>query len=208
MISPLLANVYLHWFERRFHRDDGPGDWAKAKLVRYADDFVVLARYQSARLIDWIEGTLEGRFGLTINREKTRTVKLRSPGARLDFLGFTLRYDRDRFGRDRRYLDVQPSKEARQRAQAKLRELTARWRGLVPIPVMIAEVNRWLRGWEGYFRYGYPSEAFRALNWYVEQRLYRHLRRRSQRPYRVPAGESVHAHLHRLGLRLLGSAHR
>ena len=116
VISPLLANVYLHWFERRFDRDDGPGDWAKAKLVRYADDFVVLARYQSARLIDWIEGTLEGRFGLTINREKTRTVKLRSPGARLDFLGFTLRYDRDRFGRDRRYLDVQPSKEARQRA--------------------------------------------------------------------------------------------
>ena len=73
-------------------------------MVRYADDFVVLARYQSRRLIDWIEGTLEGRFRLTVNREKTRIVKLRQPGESLTFLGFTLRYDRDRFGRDRRYL--------------------------------------------------------------------------------------------------------
>ena len=43
---PLLANVYLHWFEKAFARRDGPGTWANAKLVRYADDFVVLARYQ------------------------------------------------------------------------------------------------------------------------------------------------------------------
>ena len=46
MISPLLANVYLHWFDKLFHRADGPAQWAGAKLVRYADDFVVLARYQ------------------------------------------------------------------------------------------------------------------------------------------------------------------
>jgi RNA-directed DNA polymerase len=47
VISPLLANLYLHWFEKSFRRGDGPGTWAKARLVRYADDFVVLARYQS-----------------------------------------------------------------------------------------------------------------------------------------------------------------
>jgi RNA-directed DNA polymerase len=169
---------------------------------------VVLARYQSPRLIDWIEGTLEGRFGLTINREKTRTVALRSPGASLDFLGFTLRYDRDRFGGPGRYLNVVPSAKSQARARVKLRELTARRRGLVPIPVMIAQVNCWLRGWESYFRHGYPSGAFRKLNWYVEQRLNRHLRRRSQRPYRMPEGESVHAHLQRLGLQGLKPAKR
>ena len=49
VISPLLANLYLHWFDKVFHRPDGPAQWAKAKLVRYADDFVVLARYQGAR---------------------------------------------------------------------------------------------------------------------------------------------------------------
>src|ERR1019366_6672979 len=64
-LSPLLANLYLHWFEKQFHRSDGPGCWANAKLVRYADGFVVLARYQSRRLIDWVEGLLEGRFQLT-----------------------------------------------------------------------------------------------------------------------------------------------
>ena len=42
MLSPLLANLYLHWFEKQFYRWDGPGRWAHAKLVRYADDFVVL----------------------------------------------------------------------------------------------------------------------------------------------------------------------
>jgi RNA-directed DNA polymerase len=208
VVSPLLANVYLHWFEKRFTRADGPGTWAKAQLVRYADDFVVLARYQTRRLIDWIEETLEGRFGLTVNRAKTRTVKLDRPGESLTFLGFTLRYDRDRFGRDRRYLNVFPSSKALARARAKVRELTGSHRSHVPIPVMITEVNRWLRSWGEYFRHGYPSAAFRALNWYVERRLYRHLRRRSQRPYRITAGESVHAHLQRLGLQLLNPTAR
>ena len=72
IISPLLANLYLHWFDYIFYRSDGPGRWAHAKLVRYADDFVVLARYQSDRLVDFIEKNLEQRFGLEINRNKTR----------------------------------------------------------------------------------------------------------------------------------------
>ena len=97
-LSPLLANLYLHWFEKQFYRSDGPGSWANAKLVRYADDFVVLARYQSRRLVNGIERLLEGRFQLTVNREKTRIVKLHQPGQSLSFLGFTLRYDRDLFG--------------------------------------------------------------------------------------------------------------
>src|SRR5437867_8087216 len=50
VLSPLLANIYLHWFDHLFQRADGPAQWAKAKLVRYADDFVVLARYISPQL--------------------------------------------------------------------------------------------------------------------------------------------------------------
>jgi hypothetical protein len=80
VISPLLANLYLHWFEKAFHRPDGPACWANAKLVRYADDFVILARYQSRRLIEWVESLLEGRFRLTINRQKTRVVDLKIRG--------------------------------------------------------------------------------------------------------------------------------
>jgi RNA-directed DNA polymerase len=203
VISPLLANLYLHWFEKSFYRSDGPGTWAKAQLVRYADDFVVLARYQSRRLRDWIEGTLEGRFGLTINREKTRTVKLAERGESLSFLGFTLRYDRDRFGRSKRYLNVFPSKKSLARARAKLRELTSHRRSFVAIDEMVCEVSGWLQSWGSYFRHGYPSEAFRELNWYALERLRRHLRRRSQRPYRIPEGESAYGHLQRLGFQPL-----
>jgi RNA-directed DNA polymerase len=169
-----------------------------------ATRLVVLARYQSRRLIDWIEGTLEGRFRLTINREKTRIVKLRQEGESLTFLGFTLRYDRDHFGRDRRYLNVFPSAKAQARARVKLRELTGPRRNFVPIGQMVDEVNRWLGGWGNYFRHGYPSAVFRKLNWYVLERLRRRLKRRSDRPYRIPEGETFSAHLQRgLGLRLL-----
>jgi len=203
VISPLLANLYLHWFEKSFCRSDGPGTWAKARLVRYADDFVVLARYQTRRLKAWIEETLEGRFRLTINREKTRTVKLAERGESLSFLGFTLRYDRDRFGRSKRYLNVFPSKKAMARARAKLKELTSHRRSFVPIDEMVGEVSDWLVSWGSYFRHGYPGEAFRDLNWYALERLSRHLRRRSQRAYRIPEGASVNEHLRRLGFQPL-----
>jgi RNA-directed DNA polymerase len=206
VISPLLANLYLHWFEKLFVRSDGPGTWANAKLVRYADDFVVLARYQSQALVNWIEGTLEGRFRLTINREKTRVVALRTPGASLNFLGFTLRYDRDLHGRDRRYLNVIPSTKSQARVRDKLRELTGPQRCFVPIPDLIRETNQFLGGWGNYFRHGYPAVSFHKLNGFVVSRLTRHLRRRSQRPYRPPAGETYYAHLQRLGLRLLSTS--
>jgi len=199
----LLANLYLHWFEKKFYRSDGPGRWANAKLVRYADDFVVLARYQSRQLVNWIEGMLEGRFRLTVNREKTQIVKLHEPGQTLNFLGFTLRYDRDLFGRSRRYLNVFPSTKAMARAHEKLRELTGAKRCFVPIREMIDDLNRWTKGWSGYFRHGYPRKCFRELNRFALLRSTRHLKRRSQRAYRTPAGESSYAHLLRLGLRLL-----
>src|SRR5262249_38946591 len=111
VISPLLSNIYLHWFDKVFHRPDGPAQWGKAKLVRYADDFVVLARRQTEPLAQFIESKLEQWLGLELNREKTRVVDLKQVGASLDFLGYTFRYDRDRHGRPWRYLNVVPSKK-------------------------------------------------------------------------------------------------
>jgi RNA-directed DNA polymerase len=202
VISPLLANVYLHWFEHRFHRPDGPGEWAKARLVRYADDFVILARYQGRRLRDWVEQTLEGRFQLTINRDKTRVVDLKEPSASVSFLGFTFRYDRDLHGRGHRYLNVFPSKKSVARLRETLREKLDRNR-VTPIPTLIARVNRKLGGWSTYYAHGYPRMAFRAVNRFVLQSLTSHLRRRSQRPYRPRGGRSFYAQLQCLGLRLL-----
>lgn len=203
VISPLLANIYLHWFEKMFHRPDGPATWAKARLVRYADDFVILARYQSRRLIDWVENVLEGRFKLTINRNKTRVVRLSEPRTSLDFLGFTLRYDRDRKGRPHRYLNVVPSKKALARLRDKIREQTASRRNFVPITQVIGEINRILRGWKAYFSHGYPAVAFHKVNRFLQCRLKRHLRRRSQRPFRPPEGVTYYAQLQALGLDFL-----
>ena len=68
---------------------------------------------------------------------------------------------------------------------------------------MIGEVNQMLRGWKAYFSHGYPAVAFRKVNWFVQCRLKRHLRRRSQRPFRPPEGVTYYAHLQALGLEFL-----
>ena len=200
VISPLLSNLYLHWFDRRFQLPEGPGQWARAKLVRYADDFVVLARFIDGRLTGWIEEKIEGWLGLAINREKTRVLQLERAQESLDFLGYTFRWDRDRHGREKRYLNLCPSKKALGKERDKLREMTEAKMGCKPIPLLIGELNEHLRGWANYFGQGYPREAFREINGYVWERLYRHLMRRSQRPWRPPAGVSHHEQFKRMGL--------
>jgi RNA-directed DNA polymerase len=198
VISPLLANAFLHWFDKFFHDDDGPRQWANARLVRYADDFVVLARYVGRRIVDFIEGTIEDRMGLKINRKKTKVVKLKAGGS-LDFLGFTFRYDRDLHGRGTNYLNVLPSKKSTKRERDALRDLTKAAQGSVPIRVLIQRVNRHLRGWANYFDFGYPRRIFRHLNWFVRRRLRKHLYRRSQRKYRVGPNVSFYSRLAKLG---------
>ena len=200
VISPLLANIYLHWFDKVFHAPAGPAHWAKAKLVRYADDFVVLARHQSPQLTTFIEKKLEAWMDLEINREKTRVVHLQEEGASLDFLGFTFRYERDRLGRGNRYLNVSASKKAVARMREALRLRTGSRQCFKPLPRLIGEINKQLIGWANYFRFGYPRKAFREVNAYTRQRLTVHVRRRSQRPFRPPEGVTYYEHFKRLGL--------
>jgi RNA-directed DNA polymerase len=200
VISPLLANIYLHWFDKVFHREDGPARWAKAKLVRYADDFVVMARFIDHRITNWIEAKIEEWLCLQINREKTRVVNLQDQGASLDFLGYTFRKDRDLHGRDHRYLNLFPSEKALGRERAKLKEMTGPAMCFKPADKMIREINAHLRGWSNYFSAGYPRKAMRDINQYVRERMSNHLRRRSQRPYKPPKGMSMYEHLGRLGL--------
>jgi RNA-directed DNA polymerase len=200
VISPLLSNLYLHWFDKVFHRPSGPATWANTKLVRYGDDFVVLARYQGEGLKGWIESKLEDWMGLEINRDKTRVIDLRQQGEKLDFLGYTFRYDRDLKGRRQSYLNVTISKKALKRERQKLRARISQQRCFVPLPQMIEELNGHLTGWANYFSYGYPRKGFRQINTYVRQRLTRHVRRRSQRPFRPANGVSYYEHFDRMGL--------
>ena len=171
VISPLLANLYLHWFDYKFHRSDGPYQWANARLVRYADDFVILAKYVGGRIEQFVEQTLQEWMQLQVNRDKTRTVRLYQPGASLNFLGYTFRYDRDHYDREGRYLHLTVSEPALQR----------------------------VRGWQGYFSRGHLRDVYRDMDSYTQRRLSMHLHRRSQRAYKKPAGVTWWDHLRQLG---------
>ncbi len=204
VISPLLANIYLHALDQSFYEDgEGPGQAARAVLVRYADDFVVLARWIGGRVKRWIEEKLERDLGLKVNRDKTRIVRMGQEGEALDFLGFALRYERDLQGRPWKYLNIQPGKKAVARLRDKIRVKTGSGYKK-PLKEAVAEVNTILKGWSNYFRYGYPRKVFRYVNYFVRCRFRRFLRNRSQRrgkPFRE--GESLYAGLRRYGLRYL-----
>ncbi len=201
VISPLLSNLFLHWFD--IHVAHGPARWAGAKLVRYADDFVVLARFQGPRLIEDIEGFIEGRLGLTINREKTRIVNLKEVGETLNFLGYTFRFDRDKNGGEHRYLNVFPSTKSMEAEKEKLRRLTDSHHCFQSLPVMIKQINRQTTGWAAYFDFGYPRDAFRKINHFTTKRLIKHMRRRSQRHMKLRKGVSYPEFFQSLGIKTL-----
>ena len=204
VLSPLLANIYLHQLDSAFEHDPGSLRWfANARLVRYADDFVVMARFMGERIREWLEHRLESELELTINREKTKVVRMRRPSESLDFLGFTLRYDRDRYGRSQRYLNLFPASKPVERFKDKVRTLTESGfkRSLRDT---LEQVNRLSRGWRQYFAVGYPRECFRDLNWFVLQRFKGFLRHRSQRKCKpLKDGESLYEGLRRLGWEML-----
>jgi RNA-directed DNA polymerase len=113
--------------------------------VRYADDFVALAKQMGSETIEFIESRLEGKFQLEINREKTRVVDLREKGASLNFLGFTFRYDHDLKGRDRQYLNVFPSKKALRREREKLHRLLRHLQRRSQRPYRLPQGEQWLQ---------------------------------------------------------------
>ena len=201
VISPLLANLYLHWFDKLFHRDDGPRWWANARLVRYADDFVIQATFIGARMRAWVESILEGRFGLTINRDKTSVRQVRPDRTDgLDFLGYRIWHAPGFTRPGKRYLTANPSPKAMRAERLALREIISPRFGWMPLQQLICRVNQQTAGWAVYHRHGRPAHQFWQLNTFVERSLIRHLRRRSQRPYRPPEGVTWWQHLtHDLG---------
>ena len=151
------------------------------------------------RIEQFVEQTLQEWMGLTVNRDKTRTAKLHEPGVGLNFLGYTFRYDRDRYDRQRRYLHLTVSEPSLQRVRDRLKEMTRANQSFTPLRPLIERIHRMLRGWQSYFSQGHLSDAYRDVDSYTQRRLIAHLRRRSQRAYRKPAGVTWWDHLQRLG---------
>ena len=199
IISPLLANIYLNKFDKRCNDPNGTVKQCKASLVRYADDFVILARYIGDSLKRHIENVVENELGLAINQEKTGTVNLWEDKMSFDFLGFTFRYDMDINGNGWKYLNIFPSDKSLAILRNKLRHAIKVGRK-ISLKATIEEVNVILQGWSNYFSFGYPRVAFRKVNYFVRQRIYRLARRMSQRRCKQLDGDTVYKSLQRKGL--------
>jgi len=185
VISPLLANVYLHAFDRAW-QVRGIGD-----LVRYADDFVVLcsSRAQAEEAQRRAEALL-GELGLSLHPDKTKVLDLRKGKEGFDFLGFHLRarmsgklWAQKRI--IRYYLHRWPSVRSMKRARAKIKDITGRSQGGQQLEFVIGRLNLFLRGWGNFFRTGNSARQFQALDHYVAWKLKRLLikkRGRNLRP--------------------------
>ena len=199
VISPLLSNIYLHWFEV-FAAKESQRTGLEIEIVRYADDFVILARQLPESFMTFVEETLEKRMGLKVNREKTGRFNLKDAGQMLCFLGYALRFDRDLKGRAWKYLNVFPSPKSIKRERQKLRKMTGSHQCLTPIPELIRRMNVQIKGWARYYAYGYPAQAYREINRYARVRMTINLKRRSQRKHKVGNGKSYYEELNELGL--------
>ena len=173
VISPLLANIYLNvldtlWVVKKVQERLG------ARLVRYADDSVVLCRGNTDRILTGIKRVLDD-LGLTLNEEKTRIVDARQES--FDFLGFSIGMKRGlRTGKI--YPHTEPSKKALKHIRSEIKQLTTERYSATPTEVVIRRVNEVARGWVGYFRFGNCTKTMSALKGYLVYRMRIYLRRK------------------------------
>jgi RNA-directed DNA polymerase len=185
VISPLLANIYLHAFDRLW-AEQGTGE-----LVRYADDFVVICRSmeQAEQAHVRAEGLL-GELGLDLHPDKTRVVDLREGRDGFDFLGCHFRARMSgRIWEQKRviryYLHRWPSARSMKRARLRIKALTGRNRVGMELKDLIKDLNLFLRGWGNYFRTGNAADQFVTLDRHVTWRLRRLLVKKRGRNLRA-----------------------
>jgi len=185
VISPLLANIYLHAFDRAWAQR-GTGE-----LVRYADDFVVLCQtQQQAEQAQERATAILGELGLRLHPDKTRVVDLREGKEGFDFLGCHLRARMsgrlwEQRGIIRYYLHRWPSQRSMKRARARVKALTGRSQVGCELEVVIERLNLFLRGWGNYFRTGNAADKFVSMDRYVAWRLKRLLIKKRGRNLRA-----------------------
>lgn len=174
VISPLLANLYLHILDRIWERHNLQ-QRLSARIVRYADDIVILCRKgKSGGAMAMLRQILE-RLKLTLNGAKTKVVD--AYAGKFDFLGFTAWMGRGR-KTGKYYPHIQPSKKAEQKVKDRITELTKRGRTIMPLEWVVNEANSMLRGWVGYFHFRNCSQTLSRVRNHLEQRMITHLRKR------------------------------
>lgn len=165
VLSPLLMNIYLDPLDKEINE----GSRKRFQMVRYADDFVVLAPAgkgeQAKTLVEsWME-----KAGLTLNSEKTKLVNIRRESIR--FLGFRVSMRRSFSGKN--YVHVEPAPQSCQSLRDKVREILNHNTEWKPIPEVVKDTNAVLRGWSGYFHYANCVRVFAKTQYWVRNRLRR-----------------------------------
>jgi RNA-directed DNA polymerase len=178
VISPLMCNVYLHRLDRAWRG-------AYGTYIRYADDALVMCRSKGQAVAALARLTvLLAELGLRPKPAKTRIVQLTAGGEGVDFLGFHHRLVRSRSVPGRAgvtFLARWPARKAMQHARDRIRFMTMRARLAAPVEQVVQEINLFLRGWAGYFRYGNSAHAFDQIRRYAVMRLALFIAKRHQR---------------------------
>jgi RNA-directed DNA polymerase len=184
VISPLLANIYFHLIDRIVNNTQSLFSKHGVRMVRYADDFVLMGNQLPKEVIEKLN-TLLHRMGLMLNKSKTRHIDAREES--FNFLGFTIRYDKDIKGRSFRYWNIVPSKKSEQKIRDKVK-VYLKTHGHYKANDISFGLNSIIRGWLNYFSISgvsYPAMSKRKLRVYLVNSLYRYYKRKSQRKSRL-----------------------
>ncbi len=180
VISPLLANIYMNLLDRIVNNPKGYFSKRGVKMIRYADDFILMSKHIEQETIITVHNYLD-RMGLIINTDKSKLVDAREEA--FDFLGFTFRYDQSPFSNWGKFWNVFPKaksqKKIRQKINFKLKSI-----GHYPAGLVVKELNPIIRGWMNYYKIekvSYTQVALKDLENYMRNRLFRYYNRKSQR---------------------------
>jgi len=199
VISPLLANIYLHLLDRIVSSTKSVFYRYGIKIVRYADDFVLMGQRLPEEVKEKLNSLLE-RMGLSLNADKTHHIDARKRS--FDFLGFTVRYSRDLLGRGTFYWEAFPSKRSEKKIREKIYHYL-RANGYYSAEKITEGLNAILRGWLNYFeipKVSYPKMSKRRLRYYLSTSLYRFYNRKSQRKSRFYGRKAFEVLTTRYGL--------
>lgn len=173
VISPLLANIYLNVLDTIW-KMKMVEERLEARLIRYADDFVVLCKGNTERILKGIKMVLGG-LQLSLNEEKTRVVDARNES--FNFLGFTIKVaESPRTGK--KFPLIVPSKKAMRHIKAEIKSLTCRKNLALPKEIVVHKLNEIVRGWVNYFYYGHCSNDLLRLRRFLDERVRTYLRRK------------------------------
>ena len=172
-ISPLYSNLYLNLLDQVWHQRGYP-EKLGATLHRYADDAVLVCRASGTQALDALEA-IARRMGLVVNREKTRITKLTDG---FDFLGFHFA-KRPSPKTGKQVIYIFPSKDSQRNIRRRIKFFTKR-RAPVPPDEFVRQINQAVRGWANYYRHTNASQAYRALQRFINTRFRRYLNFRSK----------------------------